>query len=238
MGIRHQFWVIAKVGRRYRALAVAHCQNATGTDATRACWRLLNIFGSSANKKLIHHDLNYASTKSDDWWEFIQNSKDFTLENRIPFPFIQTCLILGAAYDSRLHNPFPFFYPVVPYETGISPMNLLCNNQTGYTIVDITDTDQLRYCFMFPPVPPPIIPNESNEPPDEDEPLRCHAHRWYGVRPFILRILIATETQPRSSRLEDQQSLGVSWRLLYFTVLAGLIEITEPRDSSTTANKP
>jgi hypothetical protein len=158
-------------------MAVAHCQNATGTDATRACWAVVNIFGSNANKKLIHHDLNYASTKPDDWWEFIKlkNSKDFTLENRIPFPFIQTCLLLGTAYDFRLHNPFPFFYPVVPYETGISPTNLLWNNQTGYTIVDITDTDQLRYCFMFPPSPPssPAISDQSDEPPDEDEPLRC-----------------------------------------------------------------
>lgn len=105
----------------------------------------------------------------------LKNSEDFTLENRIPFPFIQTCFILGAAYDSRLHNPFPFFYPVVPYEMGISPMNLLWNNQTGHTIVDITDTDQLRYCFMFPPSPPssPAISDQSDEPPDEDEPLRC-----------------------------------------------------------------
>jgi hypothetical protein len=84
---------------------------------------LLNIFGSSANKKLIHHDLNYASTKPDDWWELIgRNHEQLTLEDCFPFPFIQTCLTIGAASDSRLDKPFPFFYPVSAYDTGLSPV--------------------------------------------------------------------------------------------------------------------
>src|SRR5579871_3434060 len=152
MGLRHQFWVVAKVGGRYRTLAVTHCQNASGTDATRACWRLLTIFSSDANRKLIDHELKYASTKPDDWWKHIkQNHSQLPLEETIPFPFIQTCLVLGTAYDSRLDKPFPFFYPVSAYNKGISPMELTYNNQTGNTIIEITNLNELRYCFMFSP---------------------------------------------------------------------------------------
>ena len=191
MGIRHQFWAIAKVGSRYRSLGVVHCQNAPGVDAIRACWRLLQIFGSSANETLIRHDCNCASTKTEDWWNSIANrfGKDVPLEDRVAFPFIHTCLFLGAAYDSR-PEPDPFFFPVSAYETGISPMWLCSNNETGFTIIDITDRTQLRYCFMFPPPDPPIssskfrivdtegkevVFNEEEEEEEEivDDPPRC-----------------------------------------------------------------
>jgi hypothetical protein len=170
MGIRHQFWAIASVGGRYRSLGVVHCQNATGTDAIRACYRLLKIFGSSANEKLIRHDCNCASTKTEDWWKSIAGLREDKLEDRIAFPFIHTCLFLGAAYDSR-DEPDPFFYPVSAYETGISPMNLLWNNQSGFTIIDVTDRNQLRYCFMFPPGPPDVDGEEGEEIADESP--RC-----------------------------------------------------------------
>jgi hypothetical protein len=173
MGIRHQFWAIASVGGRYRSLGAVHCQNATGTDAIRACYRLLKIFGSSANEKLIRHDCNCASTKTEDWWKSIAGLSKGKLEDRIAFPFIHTCLFLGAAYDSR-DEPDPFFYPVSAYETGISPMNLLWNNQTGFTIIDVTDRNQLRYCFMFPPRPS-HMPGVDGEEEEEiaDESPRC-----------------------------------------------------------------
>ena len=187
MGIRHQFWVIAKVGSRYRTLAVTHCQNATGTDATSACWRLLNIFGSSTNKTLIHHDLEYASTKTEDWWKSIaeRNHDKLAIEKRIPFPFIHTCLALGTSYDSHLDKPFPFFFPVSAYEPGISPMNLLWNNQSGFTIVDITDQNHLCYCFMFPPRPPPIY--------TEDEPMEDKSMDNEPIKPPRCRLLTVEE---------------------------------------------
>jgi hypothetical protein len=178
MGIRHQFWAIASVGGRYRSLGAVHCQNATGTDAIRACYRLLKIFGSSANEKFIRHDCNCASTKTEDWWKSIAWPCEGKLEDRIAFPFIHTCLFLGAAYDSR-DEPAPFFYPVSAYETSISPMNLVWNNQSGFTIIDVTDRNQLRYCFMFPPGPDmsdiPDMPDVDGEEEEEiaDEAPRC-----------------------------------------------------------------
>lgn len=176
MGIRHQFWAIASVGGRYRSLGVVHCQNAPGEDAIRACYRLLKIFGSSANEKLIRHDCNCASTKTEDWWKSIAALHVGKLEDRIPFPFIHTCLFLGAAYDPR-DEPDPFFYPVSAYETGIPAMNLCWNNQSGFTIIDVTDRNQLRYCFMFPPRPSytPDVDGEEEEEEEEiaDESPRC-----------------------------------------------------------------
>jgi len=137
----------------------------------------LNIFGSSANRKLIGHELNYASTKPDDWWELIKQSPDqLTLEERFPFPFIQTSLTLGAAYDSRLDKPFPHFYPVSAYEAGTSPLYLTYNNQTGNTILEITDLNELRYCFMFSPpreALSPIMDDDSLDEEEVDEPPRC-----------------------------------------------------------------
>jgi hypothetical protein len=181
MGIRHQFWAIARVGDRYRSLGIVHCQNATGTDATRACWRLLKIFGSSANETLIRHDCNYALTKTEDWWKSITRLYEGgRLEDcfAFPFPFIHTCLVLGAAYDSRLDKPFPYFYPVSAYETGTTPLSLTFNNQSGFTIIDITDRNQLRYCFMFPPEPNLSMAGieyeeDEDEEDEEDEAPRC-----------------------------------------------------------------
>jgi hypothetical protein len=63
-----------------------------------------------------------------------------------------------------------------------------------------------------------------NSPPAaQNDGIKINAIGTDGIScpSFVLRILIATETRPRrSSRLQDrkqhQQSLGVSWRLLYF----------------------
>ena len=124
---------------------------------TNTCRRWLSIFDSSTNRTLLHHDLVYASTKTEDWWKSIagRNHDKLAIENRIPFPFIHTCLTLGTSYD-YLNTPFNSLYEDSFFETGISPMNLPPNDQCGFTIVDITDPNHLCYCFTFPSRAPRI----------------------------------------------------------------------------------
>lgn len=151
MGYRHQFWVVAQLEGRYRTLAVVSSMNCGDTDAIHGCWRLLQIFGSHANRTLLRRDLEHAARQDQDWWEStrIPHEADDG-EKLVPFPFVQTCLSLGASFDSRL-DPYPYVYPVTAYEPSITPMNLIMNNQSGSTIIDITDLHRLQYCFMFYP---------------------------------------------------------------------------------------
>ncbi|KAH8884416.1 hypothetical protein GQ53DRAFT_770995 [Thozetella sp. PMI_491] len=131
MGYRHQLFVVANVRGAYRTLAVAHCQNKGDAEVVEACWRLLNIFTASANQALIRHDLEHAARQGDSRW-ISRFPKD-----EVICPFIETCLILGAACDS-LHESL-FFYPVKPYPRHSTPMRNLNNNQAGSTIIDLTD---------------------------------------------------------------------------------------------------
>lgn len=84
------------------------------------------------------------------------NSSDKTLNNLHSRSSFQTALILGAAFDSRPDKSLPFVSRSTAYETGISPIRLTCNNNTGNTILEITNPDELRYCFMFSPAPSPF----------------------------------------------------------------------------------
>ncbi|KAK1753639.1 hypothetical protein QBC47DRAFT_462418 [Echria macrotheca] len=146
MGYRHQFWVVARINQRYRTLAVCSSKNCGDTDAIHACWRLLTIFSSDRNRTLLRHDLDHAATREPSWWGSADNDDD----KLSPFPFVQTCLVLGAAFDPRL-EPYPYVYPVTRYHHSETPMNFLMHNQTGCTVVDITDLQQPQYCFMFYP---------------------------------------------------------------------------------------
>lgn len=144
MGNSHHYWVIAKVNGRYRTLAIAVSGNCGDTDAIHGCYRLLQIFGSSRNRTLLSHDLDHAARQDATWWN------THNKENSPSFPFVNTCLYLGATFDSRL-DPYPYVYPASLNNFQLTPMELLVRNNNGCTIVDITDLRHLRYCFMFYP---------------------------------------------------------------------------------------
>ena len=139
MGQRHQLFVIAKIGNRYRGLAVFHHQWLYGATALKRCLGILAIFSAPANRLPIQQELTAARKHADEFWTEPQTWTSL----EVPFPFITTCLLLGASLDvkegydaSVLLMPFN-----MPFDGG--------DNNDGITVVDITDLSHVRYCFVL-----------------------------------------------------------------------------------------
>jgi hypothetical protein len=148
MGQRHQYWIIAKVNGRYRTIAVVHHQWAYRRLPPRACWRLLQILGHSANKKLLAHELNYAATLTESFWDdpAFDPYDETDIAKTIPFPFAATCLVLAASFDPRPETSYYHGVAVLSTRTDFTQTD----NNDGFTIVDITNLDDMRFCFLFP----------------------------------------------------------------------------------------
>ncbi|KAM5356750.1 hypothetical protein ACJ41O_003396 [Fusarium nematophilum] len=144
MGQRHQLFVIARLGKHYRSLAVVHHQWLCGVSALGSCHRLLCIFSDPSNRATLQHELHLAADffkdsepppSSPPGW---QNPK----ETACPFPFITTCLMTGAAYDYELAHVQTVHELAfnMGYDQG--------DNNDGITVLDITDLTNVRYCFV------------------------------------------------------------------------------------------
>jgi len=148
MGQRHQYWIIAKINGRYHTIAVVHHQWAYGHEPPRACWRLLQILSHPANKKLVAHELNYAATFTESWWKDLENEiNPYEDINKLaPFPFTATCLALAAAFDPRPETSY--YHSVSLLYTGINFVQT--DNNDGFTMVDVSNLDDIHICFLFP----------------------------------------------------------------------------------------
>ncbi|TGO68426.1 hypothetical protein BOTNAR_0025g00080 [Botryotinia narcissicola] len=131
MGQRNQLFVIAKINGQYRGLAAIH----------HLCINTLRILQSSANRIALSHELRHAARlKEEDWSRKIGFAKVSVAD--IPFPFILTCLVVGAglrakdSYHARVHN-FPFH---LSFDGS--------DNNDGITVFDVTEVTQVRYCFV------------------------------------------------------------------------------------------
>ncbi|GAM86214.1 hypothetical protein ANO11243_042260 [Dothideomycetidae sp. 11243] len=143
MGQRHQLFVIARIGRHYRSLAAVHHQWLYGMTAIRICLRLLRGFGDPANHRALTRELAVAARYYEshpppksgpsgaDWNDPTQ-----------PFPFIMTCLVVGASCD-----PDSGYCDHVSQEAFGMAFDEGDNNN-GITIIDITDPAAPRYCFV------------------------------------------------------------------------------------------
>ena len=139
MGQRHQLFVIAKIANRYRSLAVFHHQWLYGATALKRCLGLLAIFSDSANRLPIQQELTAARRFDEDFWTKPRSYND----SEVPFPFITTCLLLGASFDVK-----------EGYNASVilEPFNMAFNdgdNNDGITVIDITDLRHVRYCFVL-----------------------------------------------------------------------------------------
>ena len=139
MGQRHQLFVIAKIANRYRGLAVFHHQWLYGDIALERCLRILTIFSAPANRLPIQQELTAARRLDEEFWTKPRSWEDF----EVPFPFITTCLLLGASFDvNEVYNS----------RVTLEPFNMAFNggdNGDGITIIDITNLTHVRYCFVF-----------------------------------------------------------------------------------------
>ncbi len=134
MGQRHQIFVVARVRDRYRTLAVVHRQWLYEMGPVERCLRLIHIFEAASNQIPIKQELRAARNKDDDFW---------TIDLVEPFPFIATCLLIGSSfepeigYHHRVHS--------VSFNVTLDGID----NNDGITIIDISDTKSIKYCFAF-----------------------------------------------------------------------------------------
>ena len=141
MGQRHQLFVIARIGARYRRLAAIYYQYLYGSRARKACLRLLHIFQSPENRIVLKCELQYAKTLDENDWDF--DGKDDNLHPYLymPFPFVPTTLALGVSFDGRDWNY---------HKVDRLPFNLAFDggdNNGGIKVLDITDLANVKYCF-------------------------------------------------------------------------------------------
>ncbi|KAK7425042.1 hypothetical protein QQZ08_008318 [Neonectria magnoliae] len=144
MGQRHQLFVIARVGSHYRTLAAVHHQWLYGVSALRSCRRLLRIFSDANNRITLKHELDLATSFFKDQGpppSYPPNYEE-PEERPCPFPFITTCLAIGAAYDSELGRVQTIHE--LAFNTGFDRGD----NNDGITVLDITDPADVRYCFV------------------------------------------------------------------------------------------
>ncbi|KAK4152688.1 hypothetical protein C8A00DRAFT_34604 [Chaetomidium leptoderma] len=153
---RHKLFVIARVGKHYRCLAVVSHQypSLQYRLALGACLRLIAIFSDQANRRPLEMELRLAADFYRDEEEPPEEMLIDTFErilNRarpVRFPFITTCLVVGAStagLDSDLDRWRVSLSAVFsePADTGFDKGD----NSSGITILDITDLDNVRYCF-------------------------------------------------------------------------------------------
>ncbi|RMJ13810.1 hypothetical protein CDV36_006527 [Fusarium kuroshium] len=143
MGQRHQLFVIARVGKYYRSLAIIHHQWLYGTAALRSCLRLLRIFSDPGNRLALKHELDLAAAffKNKPSPSEPDEARDVE-KSTCPFPFITTCLAIGASYDPKTGQVQAIHE--LPYDMEYDQGD----NNDGITVIDITDLDHVRYCFV------------------------------------------------------------------------------------------
>ena len=145
MGQRHQLFIIAKIGSRYRSLAAVHHQSLQDVQTVETCLRILVTLGNPANRRGIRHELANAATKPDAFWEDAEASWKSQFDSLfVPFPFIMTCLVIAASF---VVEP-PYNYPRISPEPLGMPFDGGDNND-GITVIDVTQPENLRYCFVF-----------------------------------------------------------------------------------------
>ncbi|RMZ81020.1 hypothetical protein DV738_g2526, partial [Chaetothyriales sp. CBS 135597] len=146
----------------------------------RRLWNSREVF-DPANKVLITHELSHARTRPDQWWNELERDV-FWMDDPVQFPFITTCLVLGASMKE--HN--------VSILSITSKLNEIDNND-GLTIIDISDLRSIRYCFAFLDDMRPLTGEQyyrtyypDNLPTD---PIPADLRAWDLVKPGVLRSL-------------------------------------------------
>ncbi|KAK4041832.1 hypothetical protein C8A01DRAFT_34084 [Parachaetomium inaequale] len=146
----HDLFVLARVGKHYRCLAAIYHLRLYDRPVLSACLRLIRIFSDKANRRPLEVELRLATDfyrdrepPSKPTREMQPKEYDGPGSPPVRFPFISTCLILGATTAG-----------LGPGHPGIStadiqPENMGPNggNKSEITVLDITDLDHVRYCF-------------------------------------------------------------------------------------------
>jgi hypothetical protein len=147
MFFRHQIFVIARVGKHHRCLAVVHHQGLYDVFALKSCLRLIDVFSAKSTRSALESELHLAEQFYRGHPAPTMSEPDYEAHGTSPvrFPFIATCLILGSSLDladdpRRIGRRLA---SLEPEDVGFDQSQ----NETGITVLDITDLDNVRYCF-------------------------------------------------------------------------------------------
>lgn len=138
-----QFFVIARMGKTHRSLAAISLDGSRGHGLARVCLRLMQIFSDPANRIALKQELTLAT-------EFFNDSTEESPFDGQTMPlglsFITACLLTGVGYN-------PNYWPVrqsfcqVQQQGYNAPQTAPLNNNE-ITVLDITDLDNVSYCFL------------------------------------------------------------------------------------------
>ncbi|KAL2133277.1 hypothetical protein VTI74DRAFT_2620 [Chaetomium olivicolor] len=148
MGQRQQLFVIARVGSHHRCLAVVHHQSLFARLSLETCLQLIKIFSDKANRRALELELRLAA---DFYKDQEPPSKPLPINSLyeshpwtpVRFPFIATCLVLGASTCRDRDHLEVFMTHFEPEDLGFDQGD----NNDGIIVLDITDLDNVRYCF-------------------------------------------------------------------------------------------
>ncbi|KAG9040725.1 hypothetical protein FS837_000272 [Tulasnella sp. UAMH 9824] len=127
MGTRHQIYVIANVLGRYRIVAVYHLQSLYPPEAVHLAWTLLQHIKQHAGP--LEKELRCLREG-----RYTKNDAEY------PCPF------LGAVLFQRVqdfYGPHEGTYP----ERVVDNNPWMQDNNSGYTVIDATDSFSPAYCF-------------------------------------------------------------------------------------------
>jgi hypothetical protein len=134
MGQRHPLFIIAKVGSRYRVLAALHHQWLYGLTAVQQCLQVITFLQADRNQAHIRCELQQAALR----WS---GDNDVDDSGNIVFPFLTTCLSLGASLDEGGDFGPSIQIQPLPINTRYDAIT----NDDGISIYDITSAPQVRY---------------------------------------------------------------------------------------------
>ena len=136
VGATNLIFIIAEVQDQYRTLAAVDIGWLCESEPLERCLQVLCRLQANSNRVAITQELRAAARKGADFW---------TRNEYKAFPYLATCLLVGSSFD-----------PVKGYRGRIYPLSFNAmpvlyrrEGRMGYTIIDISDVDNIRYCFIF-----------------------------------------------------------------------------------------
>lgn len=131
-------FIVAKVGDRYRSFCSIQQYFIHVTLAER-CLRLIKIFEEPENRIPIEQELLLAHDKPEEFWTADPQCPACC---PFPFPYLATCLILGASFEAT----DGFLDRTKLFSTSQEFDKL--QSSDAVTIIDISEPHNVRYCFV------------------------------------------------------------------------------------------
>ncbi|KPM40833.1 hypothetical protein AK830_g5719 [Neonectria ditissima] len=143
----YQVLIIARIGQSYRCLAGVNYAEEYLDETLWTCRRVLCVFSDANNRLALKQELALAA-------DFFNNEDKRTRDSSrssdpyhtsdgvpCPFPFVTTCLLLGAAYN---HNLLARKAKELPYDTWFDAIE----NSRNITVLDITVLEKVAYGLL------------------------------------------------------------------------------------------